>query len=101
MDGSAWEALFFLLALKIPVVFVGAVVWRAIKDVPTPEEEAPVEAKPVPDTPPGAPAWSERRAPRRPVPTRPSRRPAPHRHAATRNLESRPNLESRQSPESR
>lgn len=89
MNSSAWEALFFLLALKIPVVYLGVVVWRAIRDVPEPEEEAPVPAVLVPDTPPEAPAWSQRRPDRRPTRPRPGRHPSAPRKSSTRTLENR------------
>ena len=44
MSAEAWEFLFMMLALKIPIVYLGAVVWYAIKAVPdeSEEEQAPV-----------------------------------------------------------
>jgi hypothetical protein len=88
MDPSVWEAVFFLLALKIPVVFVGIVVWRAIRAVPDAgEPEAPVAAQ-VSDTPPGGPMRPSRRSGGRPF-AGPSRRPSPQRPAGTRTLDGR------------
>jgi hypothetical protein len=34
MSGLAWELIFMLLILKIPVVYLGIVVWYAIKAEP-------------------------------------------------------------------
>lgn len=36
MSGQAWELLFMLLILKIPVVYLGLVVWYAIRAEPEP-----------------------------------------------------------------
>ncbi len=44
-----WEAVFLLLVLKIPVVYLCVVVWWAIKATPEPEE--PAVLVPVHDTP--------------------------------------------------
>lgn len=70
-----WEAVFFLVILKIPVAYLGVVVWWAIRDTPDPSEPAGVAV--VCDTPPDGPGHGVRdRAPRRPAPARPERRPA-------------------------
>ena len=45
----AWELVFFLVILKIPIVYLGFVVWYAIKAVPTPEEGAAVTVLSGPD----------------------------------------------------
>jgi hypothetical protein len=37
MSAEAWEFLFMMLALKIPIVYLGAVVWYAIKAEPEPD----------------------------------------------------------------
>lgn len=89
MKPSAWEALFFLLALKVPLVFVGIVVWRAVRAVPDEggPDEADVRAT-VADTPPSGPPRRPRRPGRRP-PGRPPRRSSPQRSAERRTLESR------------
>ena len=36
MSAEAWEFLFMMLALKIPVIYLGFVVWYAIKAEPEP-----------------------------------------------------------------
>jgi len=35
MSSEAWEFLFMMLALKIPIIYLGFVVWYAIKAEPT------------------------------------------------------------------
>ena len=83
-----WEAIFMLLVLKIPLVYLCVVVWWAIRAEPRPEE--PAELVPaVTDTPPTAEPWTSRRARRRPSgPFRdgsgPARRPARARVASAR-----------------
>jgi hypothetical protein len=77
-----------LLVLKIPLVYLGLVIWWAIRAEPRPEEPASLVPA-VADTPPGAdsrPAHGPRRRPS--VPPRrgsgPTRRPARARVAAVR-----------------
>jgi hypothetical protein len=36
MSGQAWELVFMMLVLKIPLVYLGLVVWYAIKAEPEP-----------------------------------------------------------------
>jgi hypothetical protein len=36
MSAEAWELLFMMLVLKIPIVYLGLVVWYAIKAEPEP-----------------------------------------------------------------
>jgi hypothetical protein len=36
MSGGAWELIFMLLILKIPMVYLGLVVWYAIRAEPEP-----------------------------------------------------------------
>ena len=36
MSGEAWGFVFLMLALKIPIVYLGVVVWYAIKAEPEP-----------------------------------------------------------------
>jgi hypothetical protein len=63
---AAWEAIFLLVVLKIPMVYLGVVVWWAIRAEPSHEDgDEPVRAF-VPLTPCG---WGERRR-RRLVPAR-------------------------------
>lgn len=51
-----WEALFLLVVLKIPVIYLCAVVWWAIKAEPTPDE--PLAPALVADTPPTPTPWT-------------------------------------------
>jgi hypothetical protein len=71
-----WEAVFMLLVLKIPIVYLCAVVWWAIRAEPLPEEPAELVPAGRP-APPAAPRPSARRARVRfrPRPGGPSRRP--------------------------
>ena len=36
MSGAAWELIFMMLILKIPIVYLGLVVWYAIRAEPEP-----------------------------------------------------------------
>jgi hypothetical protein len=36
MSGGAWELIFMMLILKIPIVYLGLVVWYAIRAEPEP-----------------------------------------------------------------
>jgi len=68
---SVWEAVFMLVVLKIPMIYLGVVVWWAIRAEPAPGgEEEPVRAF-VPLTPC---SWdgSRRRGPSRLPTHRPS-----------------------------
>jgi hypothetical protein len=58
---TAWEAVFMLLVLKIPLVYLGVVVWYAVKADPMSEggDEAGVVASPL--TPCGWDEWRDRR----------------------------------------
>jgi hypothetical protein len=57
---SLWIAIFMLLVLKIPLVYLGVVVWYAVKADPAPEggDEAGVLS---PLTPCGWDEWRDRR----------------------------------------
>ena len=60
-----WEAIFLLVILKIPIVYLCSVVYWAIKAEPRPEEGAALQ--PVAVEPEPRPGWSRRAAfPRRP-----------------------------------
>lgn len=63
-----WEAIFLLLVLKIPIVYMCLVVWWAIRAEPRGEQPASVAS--VSDTPspppPSAPVPGRPRAPRGP-----------------------------------
>ena len=37
---SVWELVFFMVILKIPIVYLGLVVWHAIRAEPIPEDGA-------------------------------------------------------------
>jgi hypothetical protein len=39
MSGQAWELVFMMLILKIPIIYLGLVVWYAIKAEPEPGVE--------------------------------------------------------------
>jgi hypothetical protein len=76
----AFEIIFMLVILKIPIVYLCIVVWYAIKAEPTPPE--PTEAIVVDDTPPADHPWRPRS--KRPRPPRPHTNPrafptGPHR----------------------
>jgi hypothetical protein len=80
-----WELVFMLVILKIPVVYLCAVVWWAIRAEPDPLDGAgrPAVLAPVlppepTQTEPGRCGWRRRRFPRR----RPPVRPRPGRVAA-------------------
>ena len=73
-----WEIIFLLLILKIPMVYLCAVVWWAIRAEPAPPEPldpALVRSPPEPDPRPG---WRFLRR-HRPAQPRPGRRGAPQR----------------------
>lgn len=64
-----WEAIFLLLVLKIPLVYLCLVVWWAIRAEP--RDEQPASVAPVSDTPsspppPTAPVGSRPRVPHGP-----------------------------------
>jgi hypothetical protein len=78
---SVWEALFMLVVLKIPVVYLSIVVWWAIRAEPAPEGGPDESHALVPLTPCGWDDWRRRRARRysgrRPIrPVHPIRPPA-------------------------
>ena len=65
---SVWEIVFLMVILKIPIVYLCAVVYYAIKAEPKPEEGAAVTASFGPRDP-GSGGWHPRR--RRRLPHRP------------------------------
>ena len=77
-----WFTLVFLVLLKIPVVYLGYVIWWAVKDPPAPGEgfagsgEAPGAGGPEPGS-----SWWKRRSSRQPMRRGPHgspiKRPAP------------------------
>jgi hypothetical protein len=64
MSGTAWELLFMMLILKLPIVYLCYVVYWAIKSEPTPPEPALLPV--VPEDPNRPPSLTARRPPRRP-----------------------------------
>ncbi|HUF01438.1 MAG TPA: hypothetical protein VMN35_03350 [Gaiellaceae bacterium] len=60
MAVSAWEALFMLVVLKIPMVYLAAVVWWAIRAEPLPGTEDESLAVPAPVRPCGWHDWRRR-----------------------------------------
>ena len=76
MNVSVWEAIFMLLVLKIPIIYLSVVVWYAVRAEPEPEPAVGGEEVAVltPLTPCGWDDWKRRR-PRphglRPRPTGP------------------------------
>ena len=74
MPTSVWEALFMLVVLKIPVVYMAVVVWWAVRPEPGPTGGADDVAIFVPLAPCGWDEWRRRRSPGfRPI--RPTGRP--------------------------
>jgi hypothetical protein len=66
---SVWEAIFMLLVLKIPMVYLLAVVWYAVRAEPTGADGADEVGVLAPLTPCGWDDWKRRRSrthPRRP-----------------------------------
>lgn len=70
MTVSAWEALFMLVVLKIPVVYLAVVIWWAIRAVPEQPEGGDGAAILAPLEPCGWDDWRRRRS-RRVRPSRP------------------------------
>jgi hypothetical protein len=70
---SAWEAIFMLLILKIPVIYLFSVVWWAVRSEPEPGGGDEIGAL-APLTPCGWDDWRRRRA-LRPRPLGPNIRP--------------------------
>jgi hypothetical protein len=64
-----WELVFMLVILKIPVVYLCAVVWWAVRAEPEPLEGAALRAPVAPRQPDCG--WRRRRLERRPSPLRP------------------------------
>jgi hypothetical protein len=71
-----WEAVFLLVVLKIPIVYMCVVVWWAIKAEPRPEEDATLLAR-VSPTDPGECDWRARHRRRLVDGRRPTRKPRP------------------------
>jgi len=67
--------IFMLVILKIPIVYLCAVIWWAIKAEPKPETSSALV--PVCDPEGGGPIWSRSSRLRRRSPRGPARRPGP------------------------
>jgi hypothetical protein len=78
MSTGWWELIFLMVLMKVPIVYLCAVVWWAVKAEPRPEEGAALLAKLDPDLPPPSfSRWLLRKRPRRPGPHgKPTRKPA-------------------------
>jgi hypothetical protein len=74
---SAWEAIFMLVILKIPLVYLGVVVWWAIRAEPIPGDGGEEVGVLMPLTPCGWEDWkrgrSTTRRPPRPLGSPPAR----------------------------
>ncbi|HEU0336238.1 MAG TPA: hypothetical protein VFR43_06765 [Gaiellaceae bacterium] len=80
-----WETIFMLLVLKIPLVYLCAVVWWAIRAEPLPEEPATLVEAGDPLRPAPPRLWRRRsRLPVRPPWAGPARRPSGGRAASAR-----------------
>jgi hypothetical protein len=71
---SVWEAIFMLVVLKIPVIYLATVVWWAVRAEPEPAAGGDEVGVLAPLTPCGWDDWKRRR------PTRPGRGPVRPRH---------------------
>jgi hypothetical protein len=81
MSRSAWEAIFMLAVLKIPMIYLGGVVWYAVRAEPRPETGSDEVGVLAPLDPCGWEDWKRSRprppasrGPLRPLPRRPARR---------------------------
>ncbi len=83
MTPMVWEAVFMLVLLKIPLVYLCMVVWWAIRAEP--RDEQPAARVPVSDTPPSPTGWTRPpRSGRRSGPDRPARGRVAQRPAGAR-----------------
>ena len=72
MSVTVWEAIFMLLVLKIPVIYLSVVVWYAVRAVPEPAAGGDEVGVLAPLTPCGWDDWKRSR------PRRHGLRPRPH-----------------------
>jgi hypothetical protein len=63
---SAWEAIFMLVVLKIPMVYLAVVVWWAVRAEPEVTDDGDEVGVLTPLTPCGWDDWKRRRRPQRP-----------------------------------
>ena len=87
-----WYILFFLVALKIPLVYLCYVVWWAVKDPPQPGDgfEGLAGAGDGGGTPDQGDAWWKRRTPRRPERRGPHGSPVRHPEPTLTRARSKP-----------
>jgi hypothetical protein len=79
---SVWEAIFMLVVLKIPMVYLAVVVWWAVRAEPQPADGGEGVGVLVPLTPCGWDAWKRGRPrPPRRGPVRPGRARLAQAHA--------------------
>jgi len=71
MSDGWWELIFLMLLMKLPIVYLCAVVWWAVRAEPRPEEGAAVTVVTTPDEP--TPSSTDHRPH-----GHPPRRPRPH-----------------------
>ena len=64
MSKEAWELVFMMLVLKLPILYLAGIVWYAIRAEPRPPEGAVLLVEPPGDVP-GDGRWNGRRV-RRP-----------------------------------
>ena len=73
MSATAWEFVFMMIVLKLPILYLIGVVWWAVRAEPDPYELAALPAAP-PEPAPTSPAepctWRARLRPRAPRGTR-------------------------------
>jgi hypothetical protein len=65
-----WETIFLLVVLKIPIVYLGVVVWWAVRSEPAPPEPLEPAVVPVPHEPDPRSGWRFLRRGVRPLPRR-------------------------------
>jgi hypothetical protein len=70
-----WFSIWFLVILKIPIAYLGYVIWWAVKDPPEPSSGPEFGAAESGNGNGGVGGPARRRAPNRPIP---GRRPGPH-----------------------
>lgn len=72
MSTAAWELVFMMFVLKLPILYLVGVVWWAVRAEPDPYQPAelvPARREPEPGRPPAC-TWRARRTSRGPSPRR-------------------------------
>jgi hypothetical protein len=62
LSATAWEAFFFIVVLKIPIVYIGLVVWWAVRATPEQPEGGDAAAVLAPLGPCDWDDWRRRRS---------------------------------------